>query len=69
MKVATKHKLQCELHDECQEAKDGWRCAETRIKWQETLTGTDWRDEPGVIYFKHIPIDYWDDCLLWINDT
>ena len=47
---------------ECQRAKDGWRYAETRIRWQGALAETVWHDEEAC--FNHMmPIDFWLDCL------
>ena len=46
---------------ECQRTKDGWRFAETRVRWQERWAETDWHDEEAC--FNHMmPIDYWVDC-------
>ena len=47
---------------ECQRAKDGWRYAETRIRWQGALAETVWHDEEAC--FNHMmPNDFWMDCL------
>ena len=53
---------------ECQRAKDGWRYAETRIRWQGALAETVWHDEEAC--FNHMmPIDFWMDCLQWTNNS
>ena len=53
---------------ECQRAKDGWRYAETRIRWQGALAETVWHDEEAC--FNHMMhIDFWMDCLQWTNDS
>ena len=53
---------------ECQWAKDGWRYAETRIRWQGALAETVWHDEEAC--FNHMmPVDFWMDCLRWTNDS
>ena len=43
-------------------AKNGWRYAETRIRWQGALAGTVWRDEETCFNHK-MPVDFWIDYL------